>query len=155
MGQKTLAMRFLEGKKVAYETATYDTATRDAVEVAHLVGADPAQVYKTLVVARKPEKSILIMVPAQKQLNLKKLAKVVGAKKLKMATQQEAERLTGLQVGGISPLALVNRGFHIMGDRTLLEHDKVYLSSGQRGTQIIVAPEEVVRVTGAKLVDVT
>ena len=153
MSDKTLAMRFLEGQKVAYETATYSPTTRDAEEVAGLVGAEPAQVFKTLVVDRPPQKPLLLLVPANQQLDLKKLAKLLGAKKLKMATQQVAERLTGLQVGGISPLALMNKGFKILGDRSLQHHERVYLSSGQRGIQIILAPADLVRVTRAQLAD--
>ena len=153
MSEKTLAMRFLEGQKVAYETATYATTTRDAEEVAGLVGADPAQVFKTLVVDRPPQKPLLVLIPANQQLDLKKLAKVVGAKKLKMATQQVAEQLTGLQVGGISPLALMNKGFKVMGDRSLQGHERVYLSSGQRGIQIKLAPADLIRVTKMQLAD--
>ena len=88
--QKTLAMKFLEGKKVAYEVVSYSDTIRDAEEIAKLLDIPPGQVFKTLVVkapegARPLAKPLLIMIPADRQLDLKKLAKGVEAKKLKMA----------------------------------------------------------------------
>ncbi|KAA3654423.1 MAG: aminoacyl-tRNA deacylase [Chloroflexi bacterium] len=156
---KTIGMKLLEGKKVGYETAVYPPTIRDAEQVADAVNQDPNIVYKTLVV-KPPEgnvkaKPMLVLVQSNMQLNLKKLAKAVKAKKLKMATQKEAEKLTGLQVGGISPLALVNKGFAIYLDESAQSLDKIVISAGQRGIQIIVGVKDLVKVTRARFVDVT
>ena len=83
MAEKTLAMRLLEGKKVAYQVHEYPASERDAELVAIEIGAPAGQVFKTLVVLRPPKKPMLVMVPADRQLDLKKLAKVVGEKKVK------------------------------------------------------------------------
>ena len=155
MGDKTLAMRLLEGKKVGYDVATYPAEIKDAEEVAAQVGRPPASVFKTLVVDRAPEKPLLVMVPADRQLDLKKLAQAVGAKKLKMATQERAESLTGLQVGGISPLALLNKGFVIYCDASARDQETLCISAGQRGLQIIVPTRALLQLTRARLVDVT
>ncbi len=153
--KKTNAMKLLEGKKVAYESFTYPSHLRDAEEVAAAVDWPAAQVYKTLVVLRpKPGKPMLVMLPSDQQLDLKKLAKAVGEKKVKMATHREAERLTGLQVGGISALALFNRGFDIYLDQTALDHDQIIISAGQRGLQIKLAVPDLLQITNARLLEV-
>ncbi len=152
---KTLAMKFLEGKKVRYQAFSYPSHLRDAVEVAQAVNFPPAQVFKTLVVPRPgPGKALLALVPAPRQLDLKKLAKAVGEKKLKMATQHEAEQLTGLQVGGISPLALLNRGFEVVMDASAGDLEQIVISAGERGQQIRMARVDFVQLTRARLADI-
>ena len=152
--QKTLAMKLLEGKKIKYKAVTYDTITRDAVEIAGMFGVPPEQVYKTLVVpapAKQPKlKPMLVMIPANAQLDLKKLAKAVGAKKLAMATHAEAERMTKLQVGGISPLALLNKGFAIYIDEAAQAQDEIFVSAGVRGINLKVGVDDLVKVTKAR-----
>ena len=155
---KTIAMKLLEGKKVGYETAVYSPTVRDAEQVAAAVGQDPNVVYKTLVV-KPPERNVkakpmLVLVQSNRRLNLKKLAKAVKAKKLKMATHAEAEKMTGLQVGGISPLALVNKGFAVYLDESAQSIDKIVISAGQRGIQIILGVDDLVKVTRARFADV-
>jgi Cys-tRNA(Pro)/Cys-tRNA(Cys) deacylase len=155
MTEKTLAMRLLEGKKVAYRVHEYPASERDAAVVAAEIGVPPAQVFKTLVVTRPPKKPILIMIPADQQLDLKKLARAVGEKKVKMAAHNEAESLTGLQVGGISALALVNKGFAVFLDKSAESCTRIYVSAGQRGLDIQLAVKDLVKVTGARLLDVS
>jgi Cys-tRNA(Pro)/Cys-tRNA(Cys) deacylase len=157
---KTLAMKLLEGKKVAFEAIAYDASERDAEKIAIQLGVPPEQLFKTLVVVdpnngRFSSKPILAIIPANQQLNLKKLAKLLNVKKLKMATHQAAEAMTGLQVGGISPLALINKGFTMFLDE-LAEHEaQIFVSAGQRGIQIKLAPIDLCRLTKAKLVDLS
>ena len=74
-----------------------------------------AQVFKTIVILReKPGKPILAVIPGDCQANLKAIAGAVNEKKVRLPTQTEAEQLTGLQAGGISPLALINKGFQVL-----------------------------------------
>jgi Cys-tRNA(Pro)/Cys-tRNA(Cys) deacylase len=154
MADKTIAMRLLEGKKVSYQVHEYPASERDAEVVAEEIGVPAEQVFKTLVVTRPPKKPMLVMIPASKQLDLKKLANLVGEKKLKMAGHKEAEDLTGLQVGGISALALVNKGFAIFLDQSAQNYDRIYVSAGQRGLDIQLAVKDLIKITGAKTVDV-
>ena len=155
---KTLAMRVLEGKKITYETITYDASERDAEKIAVQLGVPPARVFKTLVVAPPDgsrSKPMLAVVPANRQLDLKKVAKIINVKKVKMATHQQAEQMTGLQVGGISPLALLNKGFVIYLDELALTQPHIFVSAGERGTQIKLAPADLRKVTGARTADLS
>jgi Cys-tRNA(Pro)/Cys-tRNA(Cys) deacylase len=153
--QKTLAMRLLDGKKIAYEAVTYPEDERDAVLVAKHLGVPARQVFKTLVVTRERGKPLLVMIPADRQLDLKRLASELGEKKLQMASHQEAERLTRLQVGGISALALVNRGFAVTLDVTAQEFEAIFVSAGVKGINLKVGVADLVRLTRAKMVRAT
>ena len=114
--------RLLDSRKIKYELFEFSPEKHSAEETAALLGVPEDHVYKTLVVLRdvRGKKPLLAMVPAGRELNLKALAASLGEKKLKMATQREAEELTGLLVGGISALALLNRGFEICIERAAL-----------------------------------
>ncbi len=82
------------------------------------------------------------------------LAGGLGEKKLKVATQKDAEDVTGLQVGGISPLALINRGFQICLDRSAQEHPFIHISGGQRGLNVRLPVNDFVKLTQARLMDI-
>lgn len=158
--EKTLAMKVLQGKKIPFEVVSYPEQMRDAVEIAAVLGVTAAQVFKTLVVlppgtSGRAAKPLLIMAPADRQLNLKKLAKTVAAKKLQMAGHREAEAMTGLQVGGISALALLNQGFIVYLDASARAYEAIYVSAGQRGLDLKLKVADLIKVTGAKVVDVT
>lgn len=155
MIDKTLAMKLLDGHKVPYEAVTYPTTERDAAVIAGFFGVPPAVVFKTLVVARPPQKPILALVPADRELDLKKLARVMGEKKLKMATHAEAEALTGLQVGGISPLALLNKGFVMVVDDSAESHPHIFISAGKRGINLRLAPADLIAVIRPRVAAVT
>jgi Cys-tRNA(Pro)/Cys-tRNA(Cys) deacylase len=155
MTDKTQAMRILERKGIPYEVHHYAATGTNAVSVAIAVGASPNEVFKTLVVQYLSGKSMLVMIPANMNLNLKKLAKAVGEKKVKMATHHEAERVTGLQVGGISAIPLLNQGFVILLDAEAENHKRIYISAGKRGIQIRLAVEDLLSITKAKMVTVS
>jgi Cys-tRNA(Pro)/Cys-tRNA(Cys) deacylase len=148
---KTQAMRVLEGLGIPYTAHAYPAHERDAQMVAEHLDVPAGQVFKTLVVPRHPGKNLLVLIPADRKLDLKRLAKAVGDKKVKMATHAEAEKLTGLEVGGISPLALLNRGFSIVADASLVNWPTVFVSAGKKGINLGVAPEELLSATGAEL----
>lgn len=151
--EKILAMKLLEGKKVGYTPVTYPTTERDAVKVAEALGVPPPQLYKTLVVIHPTDKPLLVMVPGPSQLDLKKLAKAVGTKKLKMATHEEAQALTGLQVGGISALAVGKRPFRVYLDTSAKQHQSIYVSAGQRGINLKVEVKALLKVVNGRWVD--
>ena len=145
--KKLNSMRFLEAQKVVYQTAHYDDSLHDAVEVAHTVGKAPHTLFKTLVVdTGAPGKPLLALIPAPARLDLKLLAKLAGFKKLSMATHADAEKWTGLQTGGISPLALTQKRWPIFIDESVNNLGTVTLSAGQRGTQIELRVEDFFRV---------
>jgi Cys-tRNA(Pro)/Cys-tRNA(Cys) deacylase len=154
--EKTLAMKTLEGKRIQYEVLSYPDSMRDAEEIAAYLVLPAHEVFKTLVVL-PPEgskKPLLVMIPADNQLDLKKLAAILNVKKIKMATQREAEDLTGLQVGGISAIALLNKGFFVFLDDAARSLSHIYISAGKRGTQLRVPVAEIVNLTNARVVSV-
>lgn len=160
MSEKTLAMKVLEGQKVPYEVVPYPSDMRDAEEIAAVLRVPPEQVFKTLVVlppgtSGKLTKPLLTIVPANRQLSLKKLAQLLGVKKVKMASHQEAETITGLQVGGISALALLNKGFAIFLDESASAFAEIYVSAGQKGLDVRLKVKDLIKVTGAKVAAVT
>ena len=154
---KTNAMRALDQRHVAYTPVVYGNATdfHTATEVADIVGEPYNIVYKTLVVLRDTGKPLLVMVAADREVDLRQLAKSVGEKRLRMATLKEAEKLTGLQVGGISALALLGKGFDVLIDAPALAHPEVYVSAGRRGMQLRLGVADLMKVTGAKAVAAT
>jgi Cys-tRNA(Pro)/Cys-tRNA(Cys) deacylase len=152
---RTNAMRLLDANAVRYEVFTFSPGIHSATGVAESVGLDPATVYKTLVVQRRRGKPLLVMVSGDKRVDLGALAASVGEKKLYMAAHRDAESLTGLKVGGISALALLNRGFDICIDRAAQHLDQLTISAGQRGINLRLSVADLLRVTGARWVDAT
>jgi Cys-tRNA(Pro)/Cys-tRNA(Cys) deacylase len=162
MAGKLNSMRVLEARKIPYVAMEYDASREfhSATDAAELIGAPMEAVYKTLVVLRDPPKSgkpLLVLIASHREVDFKLLAKSLGSakQKLRMATQREAESLTGLQVGGISALALLNRGFEIALDEPAAALDQIHISAGQRGVDLRLAVKDLVAVTGAKVVRAT
>jgi Cys-tRNA(Pro)/Cys-tRNA(Cys) deacylase len=162
MAGKLNSMRVLEARKIPYVAMEYDASREfhSAMDAAELIGAPVEAVYKTLVVLRDPPKSgkpLLVLIASHREVDFKLLAKSLGSakQKLRMATQREAESLTGLQVGGISALALLNRGFEIALDEPAAALDQIHISAGQRGVDLRLAVKDLVAVTGAKVVRAT
>ncbi len=153
MAVKTNAMRVLDSHKVVYKTWDYSPEIHSAVEAAQAMGAPVECVYKTLVVMREGSraKPLLVMAPGNCKLDLRALAGAAGDKKLRMASQKEAEALTGLKVGGIGALALLNKGFELWLDSAAMSHERIFVNAGQRGENIELCVDDLVRVTNARL----
>jgi len=152
MSTKTNSMRVLDSRKVAYQVYEYSSDIHSAVEAAQAIGQPAGRVFKTLVVMREVlrAKPLLVMTPGDHELDLRALARSTGDKKLRMATQKEAESLTGLLVGGIGALALLNRGFEIWIDSAAKAHERICVNAGQRGVMLELRVDDLVRVTGAR-----
>ncbi|MBL8134054.1 MAG: aminoacyl-tRNA deacylase [Anaerolineae bacterium] len=139
MTVKLNSMRLLEQHKIPYEVVEFSDELRDAEEIAEVLGIPPYLVFKTLVV--EPDgggKPILCIIPAHKRLELKRLAALAGEKKVRMAAHKDAEALTGLKVGGISALALVQKNWKVFIDQSATEHQHILVSAGQRGVDLRV-----------------
>ena len=143
--------RFLDSRKVSYDVFELPPEKLGALDVAHLLNVEPDFVFKTIVVTReKPKKPLLVLVPGPSSVNLKLLAAAVGEKKVYLPTEREAEKLTGLQAGGISPLALINKGFQVVIDASANNHPKIYISGAQRGVNIKLSVDDLSRLTNAR-----
>jgi Cys-tRNA(Pro)/Cys-tRNA(Cys) deacylase len=150
---RTNTMRFLDAHHVSYEVNAFSPDIHSATDAAAAMERDPSTVYKTLVVERVRGKPLLVMLAGDKEVDLQALAASVGEKKLRLALHRDAEALTGLQVGGISALALINKGFDIYIDRAAQNLDQITISAGRRGLNLSLAVSDLVRVTRASWVD--
>ena len=154
---KTNAARLLDARGIPYVVRVYDAdrAFHSADEAADLLGVPGETVYKTLVVlregARAAGKPMLVLVPSNRQADLKKLARALGEKKLRMATKAEAERLTGLQIGAISPLAVRSGAFEVLVDEAVRTIERVHISAGVRGVDLEVGVADLLAATEARL----
>ncbi len=144
--------RFLDTKKVKYTAYETPIEKLGALETARLLDVPPELVYKTIVVTRlKPgAKPVLAVIPGPGQVDLKLLAAALGEKKVSLPTEREAEALTGLQAGGISPLALINKGFQVLIDSSAQAHTEIHVSGGQRGLNIRLPVKELTELTRAR-----
>ncbi len=148
--------RMLDSRKIPYIAYELSTEKLGALETARLLNVEPATVYKTIVVTRdKPKKPLLVVIPGPNQVDLKMLAAFLGEKKVHLPTEREAEQLTGLQAGGISPLALLNKGFQVVLDASAREQTEIHISGGQRGLNIRIAVEALIRLTNARVASVS
>jgi Cys-tRNA(Pro)/Cys-tRNA(Cys) deacylase len=152
---KTNAMRALDARHIPYTTFTYPDTIHSAKEVAELLGESPERVYKTLVVLADAARRLLVVTPGDHELDMRRVARAVGAKSAHMALQRDAERLTGLKVGGISPLALLDKRFEVYIDDSALAFDDLYINGGQRGLNLRLRVADLISVTGAQAIAAT
>ncbi|GAB4421193.1 MAG: Cys-tRNA(Pro) deacylase [Anaerolineales bacterium] len=152
MASTNNVIRLLDSRKIPYRAYELPAEKLSALETARLLDVDPATVFKTIVAIRKSfgGKPVLAVIPGDAQLNLKALAAALGEKKMILPTQREAEELTGLQAGGISPLALLNKGFQVVIDESAREQAEIHVSGGQRGLNIRLPVSDLVKLTGAR-----
>jgi Cys-tRNA(Pro)/Cys-tRNA(Cys) deacylase len=147
--------RLLDARGIKYTAFELPSEKLGALETARLLDVPIDTVYKSIVLTRKGKgKTILVVVPGNLEVNLKVVAQVLGEKKVAKATERDAERLTGLQAGGISPLALINRGFQVVIDSSAHTQDKIHISGGKRGLNIQLSPLDLATLTKASFADI-
>ncbi len=153
---KTNAMRLLDQRRIPYGVLEYDSEIHSAEDVANALGVPAEDVYKTLVMLRDAPGSrpLLVMAPAAKEVDTRRLAKSLGVKSVRMAPQKDAERLTGLQVGGIGALALTQKAFDVYIDHQALGREHILVNGGRRGLNLRIAVGDLVKVTGCKPVEI-
>ena len=148
----TNAMRHLDSRDVPYEALTFGPEIHSAQGVAEALSLPSERVFKTLVAmptsGARP-RPLLAIIPGDSELDLKALAAVADEKKLRMATQREAESATGLLVGGISPLALLHKRWPVYLDASAHNADWLVVSAGQRGINLRLAVDDLIAVTSA------
>ena len=156
--KKTNAMRILDGAKIPYETKEYDddgehVLERGAAEVlANKLGIDPECVFKTIVMRTESKEVVVFCQSAVHEINLKKARTACGAKEVTTVKVDELLGLTGYIRGGCSPIGM-KRKYRTFIDSSVMNHEKVYISAGMRGEQIVLAPKDLVKVTDAQTVD--
>lgn len=148
---KNNVIRLLDQKKIKYKLFELPVEKLGAERTAELLNIPLEIVYKTIVVKREGRgKPILAVVPGTGEVDLKALAKAVGEKKVSLTSLVEAESITKLQAGGISPLALINRGFQVVVDSTILSHNEIHISGGLRGLNVCLPVPDLLKLTNAQ-----
>lgn len=150
---KTNAMRILEEAKIEFTPYAYDSKHGiDALSVATCLGKDPHRIFKTLVVVSPDFAHFVCVVPATAELDLKKAARAAHVKSLEMIPLKKLQPTTGYVHGGCSPVGMkkpLPTFFHV----SALDHPKIYVSAGQRGMQLIIAPQDLINFVGGTAVD--
>lgn len=148
---KTNAARLLDSLGIPYAVREYEVDPDDlaAETVARKVGLPPEQVFKTLVARGDKHGVCFAVVPGDQQLDLKALATLTGDKKIDVVALKDVQPLTGYIRGGVTALA-AKKSYPVFADETLELFDVVSISSGTRGAQLILAPADYLRATGAK-----
>jgi len=152
---KTNAARILDELKILYELREYEVELEDlsAETVARKIGLEAVQVFKTLVVRGERNGVCLAVVPANAALDLKALAKLAGDRKMELAALKEVQPLTGYVRGGVTALAC-KKDYPVYIDETAILFEQISVSAGVRGTQILVSPEDYMRVVKAVAGDI-
>jgi Cys-tRNA(Pro)/Cys-tRNA(Cys) deacylase len=147
---KTNAVRLLDKLDIAYELRHYqvDPEHLEAAAVAQKIGMPCEQVFKTLVARGDVNGVCFSVIPGDMQLNLKALARLSGDRRIDVVSLKEVQPLTGYIRGGVTALA-AKRDYPVYADETIELFDRIAVSAGVRGTQILLAPADYVRATGA------
>lgn len=156
--KKTNAMRILDGLKIKYETLSYEDdgeheLSRGAAEnIATKLGINPAACFKTIVMRNESKQIFVFCQSAIHEINLKKARNASASKEINPVKPDELLALTGYIRGGCSPLGMKKK-FPTFIDKTALDFEKIYISAGVRGQQIVISPSDLVKATDAQSVD--
>lgn len=152
--QKTNAIRLLEQKKIPYVEREFEVteAHTDAITVAHALGQKENEIFKTLVTVGNKTGIVVAVIPGNQALDLKKLAKASGNKKMEMLHVKDLEVTTGYIRGGCSPVGM-KKLFPTYFDETELMLTNIHVSAGRRGLQMSVSPKPLAELVKGKFVD--
>lgn len=156
--KKTNAMRILDGLKIKYETLSYKDdgeheLSRGAAEnIAAKLGINPAACFKTIVMRNESKQIFVFCQSAIHEINLKKARNASASKEINPVKPDELLALTGYIRGGCSPLGMKKK-FPTFIDKTALDFEKIYISAGVRGQQIVISPSDLVKATDAQSID--
>ena len=151
---KTNAMRILDGNKIKYEINLYECKEFiDAVDIADRLGQPYESSFKTLVTVGKSGEHYVFVLPIARELDLKKAASVVGEKSLSMIAVKEITALTGYIRGGCTALGM-KKAFRTVIDSSAKQFERIIISGGRIGAQIILAPDDLAKAANAEFADI-
>lgn len=151
---KTNAMRILDKNKINYEVNTYECDEFiDGVHIADMLGQPYESTFKTLVTEGKSKNYYVFAIPIALELDMKKAAKAVGEKSIEMVHVKDINAVTGYIRGGCTPIG-IKKQYKTVYHSTIKDFDKVIVSGGKLGTQIILAPDDLIKVTRADVCDI-
>jgi Cys-tRNA(Pro)/Cys-tRNA(Cys) deacylase len=147
---KTNGARFLESLGIAFDLSEYEVDPNDlsAIAVAKKVGMPPEQVFKTLLTTAGPKEFVFAVIPGDAELDFKKLARASGHRKLEMVPLKDVQPLTGYVRGGVTVFG-AKKSYPVFVDETVILFDKISVSAGARGTQLILKPDDYLRAAEA------
>lgn len=151
---KTNVMRILDEKEINYNYYYFDHKTLNIFDVANSYGQDLTKVFKTLVTSGRSKVHYVFMVPVEKELDLKKAAKVTGEKTLEMIPQKELLPLTGYVHGGCSPIGM-KKQFKTFIDHIAVNSETIYFSGGRVGCQVQLALSDLQKIIPVTPVNIT
>lgn len=151
--EKTNVMRILDQKKIVYSHYAYDNTKLNAEEVANALNQEVGKVFKTLVTVGKSKEHYVFVVPANKELDLKKAAKVAKEKSIEMIHQKELLPLTGYIHGGCSPIGM-KKQFKTFIHKTANDYDTIYFSAGRVGNQVELSLSSLQKVIPVEVADI-
>ncbi len=153
---KTNAMRQLDAAKIKYTPCEYEVDENDlsGTHIADCIGFPYEKVFKTIVTRTDKGAVLVFCIPCHKEINFKKAAAVTGNKKIEPLAVKELLGVTGYIRGGCSPVGMKKK-FPTYFDISAEELDELTVSAGVKGIQLLVAREDIVRFTSARLADVT
>ncbi|HUX28670.1 MAG TPA: Cys-tRNA(Pro) deacylase [Terracidiphilus sp.] len=153
---KTNGARFLESLGMAFELLEYEVDPDDlsAITVAKKIGMPPEQVFKTLLTTGGPGEYIFAVIPGNAELDFKKLAHAAGLRKTEMVPLKDVQPLTGYIRGGVTVFG-AKKAYPVFVDETAILFDRISVSAGTRGTQLILSPDDYLRAAQAQTADLT
>lgn len=156
MGSKTNAVRLVTQAGISCRESFYEYNENDlsGIHAAEAIGIPPEQVFKTLVTRGVKTGISVFCIPVCMELDLKKAAKAVGDKAIEMVAVKELLSLTGYIRGGCSPVGMKKK-YPIYFDETCMLWDEIAVSAGERGHQMILAPQHLISLTNATICDIT
>ena len=153
--KKTNAARLLDAQSIHYELAEYEVDENDlsAITLAQKIGQDVEQIFKTLVLRGDKSGIFVCVIPGNAEVDLKKAAKVSGNKYCAMVHQKELLGLTGYIRGGCSPIGM-KKPYPVYIHETCQLFDQIFISAGQRGLQLKINPEDLIKITESVVCDI-
>lgn len=150
--KRTKALDILEKEKIPHEVREFKASEFTVEETAGALNLPLNMLFKTLVAEGERKGLVMALVPGDAQLSLSKLAKAMGDKRVEMIDVEDLFRVTGYLKGGCSPLG-AKRNFPVFIDEDALLHDRISVSAGLRGVQMLLAPADLQRITRATIAD--
>ena len=151
---KTDAVRILDRNKVEYELNKYECDDfKDGVSIADMLEQSYDMSFKTLVTVGKSGKYYVFAIPVDKEINMKKAAKEVGEKNIEMVHVKDINAVTGYIRGGCTPIGM-KKNYPTVINESAKEHEKIIVSGGRLGLQIILKPDDLVKVTNGRYADI-
>lgn len=153
--KKTNALRMLDSHSIQYDVVEYDPSVEvDGAKIAKANDLPTDEVFKTLVAEGKDGAHFVFVIPVEKELDLKKAAKVSGEKKMEMLHVKDLLNLTGYVRGGCSPIGM-KKEFPTFIHESALNYERIYVSAGKKGLQMHLSPKDLAEVCHGKFLDIT